>query len=220
MLLHGYLSMKETFIRQIEYFAPKMRVIAIDMRGFGKSEPLKTPYSLDDYCQDVYDFLTATGVKKYSIVGHSFGGRVAVKLALSDKRVDNLILVGAAGIKPKRKPAYYFKVLKYKFLKRFKKNFNADKYGSDDYKKLDPVMKQSFVKIVNEHLNGVICGIKNRTLIISGDKDTETPPYFAKTFNKKIKGSELYFVKGGGHFCFLKNYGEVNAVLNEFLKGV
>ena len=209
--------MKETFIRQISYFAPKMRVIAIDMRGFGKSEPLKTPFSLDDYRLDVCDFLTRLGIKEYDLLGHSFGGRVAVKLALNDARVKNLILIGAAGIKPRRKPAYYYKVLKYKFLKRFKKNFNGDKYGSDDYKRLSPVMKQSFVKIVNEHLNGTLSEIKNRTIIINGTEDKETPPYFAKTFFKKIKNSELYFVKGGGHFCFSEQSGEVNAVLNEFL---
>lgn len=211
--------MKETFIRQISYFGQKMRVIAIDMRGFGKSEGLKTPFSLDDYYIDVCDFLTRLGVKKYSVLGHSFGGRVAVKLALNDARVDNLILVGAAGIKPRRKPSYYYKVFKYKFLKRFKKNFNAENYGSSDYKKLTPVMKQSFIKIVNEHLNGVLKKVKNRTLIISGSEDKETPPYFAKTFFKKIKNSELYFVNGGGHFCFLERSGEVNAVVNEFLFG-
>lgn len=211
--------MKESFIRQIIYFAPKMRVIAIDMRGFGKSEGLKTPFSLDDYRADICDFLTRIGVEKYSVLGHSFGGRVAVKLALDDKRVENLILVGAAGVKPRRKPSYYFKVYKYKFLKRFKKNVDESKYGSSDYKKLPPVMKRSFVKIVNEHLNGVLSKISNRTLIIYGSEDRETPPYFAKTFRKKIKNSRLYFVKGGGHFCFLERSGEVNAVLNEFLFG-
>ena len=80
-------------------------------------------------------------------------------------------------------------------------------------------MKQSFIKIVNEHLNGVLKKVKNRTLIISGSEDKETPPYFAKTFFKKIKNSELYFVNGGGHFCFLERSGEVNAVVNEFLFG-
>lgn len=220
MLLHGYLSNKETFIRQINHFSPKMRVIAIDMRGFGKSDGLRTPFSLGDYVLDVYNFLNCLGVKKYIVLGHSFGGRVAVKLTLLDDRVEKLILVGAAGIKPRRKLSYYARVAKYKLLKRFKKNFDAEKYGSEDYKKLNPVMKLSFIKIVNEHLNAVLNKINKRTLIISGSDDSETPPYFAKTFRKKIKNSELYFVKGGGHFCFLLNYGEVNAVVNEFIKGV
>jgi pimeloyl-ACP methyl ester carboxylesterase len=90
-------------------------------------------------------------------------------------------------------------------------------YGSQEYKLLQGAMRESYVMIVNEHQDSEISSIKNKTLIIYGENDSETPLYMASKFSKKIKNSLLYIVKDCGHFCFTEKPNEVNVLIKEFL---
>lgn len=189
------------------------------MSGFGKSPPLNKPYSVSDYASEVIEFLNGLNVNSYNLIAHSFGARVAVKMLLNDERIKKVILTGAAGIKPRRKPSYYIKVYAYKLLKKFIPENKLKGFGSSEYKTLSVVMKKSYLKIVNEHLNYEYSLIKNQTLIIFGENDRETPPYMAKIINKSIKNSKLVFIKNAGHFAFIDRSNEFNVCTLEFLKG-
>ena len=102
MFLHGYLSCKESFFNQIDFFSKNYRVIAPDLTGFGENVPLNSPYCLDDYVKDVLKLLDELKIEKYHILAHSFGARIAIQLAKFDSRVDKIIITGGAGVKPKR----------------------------------------------------------------------------------------------------------------------
>ncbi len=219
MLLHGYMSNKESFLKQINFLKNFRRVIAIDITGFGASKKLERAYSLDDYVFDVLSVINELNLLEYDVLAHSFGGRIAIKLANIDNRLDKLILTGSAGLKPRRTLKYYFKVYSYKLLKKLFKNKQFKNFGSNEYKMLNGIEKQSYVKIVNEFLEDSASKIKNKTLIIFGSDDTETPIYMAKRFNKKITNSLLYVIKGAGHFCFIEKPYEFNAIMVEFLNG-
>ena len=78
-------------------------------------------------------------------------------------------------------------------------------------------MKKSFIKIVNEHLDGYLDKITNPTLLIYGSEDEETPLYMAKRFNKGIKNSRLSVYEGAGHFCFIDKPLKFNLEVKEFL---
>ena len=219
VLLHGYMSNKKSFLRQINCLKNFRRVIAIDITGFGNSKKLEHAYSLDDYVFDVLSVINELNLTEYDVLAHSFGGRIAIKLSSIDKRLDKLILTGSAGLKPKRTLKYYFKVYSYKLLKKLFKNRQFKSFGSNEYKMLNATQKQSFIKIVNEFLDYYVSKIKNKTLIIFGQNDTETPLYMAKRFNKKITNSFLYVIKDAGHFCFIEKPYEFNAIMVEFLNG-
>ena len=219
MLLHGYMSNKESFLKQINFLKNFRRVIAIDITGFGASKKLERAYSLDDYVFDVLNVINELNLLEYDVLAHSFGGRIAIKLANIDNRLDKLILTGSAGLKPRRTLKYHFKVYSYKLLKKLFKNKQFKNFGSNEYKMLNGIEKQSYVKIVNEFLEDSASKIKNKTLIIFGSDDTETPIYMAKRFNKKITNSLLYVIKGAGHFCFIEKPYEFNAIMVEFLNG-
>ena len=81
MFLHGYGSSKEAFAAQISYFSRFYRVTAFDFLGFGKSKPLETPFSVADYAEWTAETLSLLGVQTPYVVAHSFGCRVAVKMA-------------------------------------------------------------------------------------------------------------------------------------------
>ena len=79
------------------------------------------------------------------------------------------------------------------------------------------MMKKSFIKIVNEILDEYLGFIQNQTLIINGDKDTETPLYMAKKLNENIPNSTLLMFKGATHFCFLDKPNKFNMEVKEFI---
>lgn len=217
--MHGYLSNKESFNYQIDYFSRFFRVIAIDITGFGGSKPLPFAYSLDDYVNDVISVIKNLGLTKYHLIAHSFGGRIAIKLASVNMGIDRLILTGSAGLKPKRSLKYYFLVYGYKLLKPFLSEKGKSKFGSSEYRALSGYNKQSYYKIINEYLDGYLNKIECKTLIIFGENDLETPKYMANKLKKGIRNSSLYFIKGAGHFCFLEKPIEFNLLANEFLRG-
>jgi pimeloyl-ACP methyl ester carboxylesterase len=152
---------------------------------------------------------------KVSLVCHSFGGRVGIKLAAKyGYLVDKLILADSAGIRPRRSISYYFKVIRHKVLTALKIPHKA---GSGDYQKLDGAMRETFKNVVREDLSPYLCKINAPTLIIWGDKDRETPIYMARRLHRGIKNSGLTIYCGCGHFAYLeRHFVFVNSV-NYFL---
>ena len=218
-MLHGYLSSKESFLRQIQFFSRFFRVVAVDMRGFGKSEEMDYPYSLDDYVNEIKEILDLLGEDKVDLLAHSFGARVGVKLANKDDRIDNIIFTGAAGLKPRRGLKYILKKASFFILKRFVKREKLKFLYSQDYRNLPLVKKQSFQKIIGERLEEEYKKLDRKVLLIFGGRDKETPPYMAKRMRKLVKNSQLVILPYAGHFCFLERAEEFNSTAFKFLMG-
>ena len=179
---------------------------------------MEYPYSLSDYVAEVEEYIKANKLIKPHVIAHSFGARVALKAAAKDKGLfDKIVLTGAAGLKPKRKAGYYLKKGVFKTLKLILPKEKLSRFYSCDYNALSPVMKESFVKIVNEYLDDLLPKIENRTLIVFGENDYETPLYMAKRLYKGISGSELKVIKDAGHFAFIDKPFRFNMEVREFL---
>lgn len=218
LFLHGYLSSSDSFYCQIPYFSRYFEVYAIDFQGFGKNKGMDTPYSLDDYITQLKEFMSNNNIVKPHVIAHSFGARVAIKMASYDQDVfDKLVLTGAAGLKPKQTLKKIVKKGVFNLLKKFTSKDKLKKFYSQDYLSLDPVMQQSFIKIVNEHLDDRLKFIVNKTLILFGDKDGQTPLYMAKRLNKNIRNSKLKILRGAGHFCFIDKPYTFNMEVENFL---
>lgn len=196
-----------------------MRVIAIDMRGFGKSEEMDYPYSLDDYVSEVEGILNEIGEERVDVLAHSFGARVAIRLAYKDKRIDRIVFTGAAGLKPRRGLKYFFRRASFFILKRLVKREKLKFLYSEDYRNLPEVKKKSFQKIVNEHLDKEAKELTNKCLLIFGKKDRQTPLYMAYRMKKLVKESRLTVMGDCGHFCFAEKPDEFNGEVFRFLMG-
>lgn len=216
-MLHGYLSKKESFIYQINFFSRFTRVIAVDMTGFGKGNEMEIPYSLSDYVNEIKGILDEIGEEKVDVIAHSFGGRVVAKMLTEENRIDKIIFTGAAGLKPRRGIKYLFKRASFLLLKNFYPKEKLQFLYSNDYRNLSPVMKESFKKIVSENLDECYGKIQNKTLLIFGKKDRETPPSMAKRMRKLVKNSRLTFMLNEGHFCFSENPEKFNGIVFSFL---
>lgn len=218
MFLHGYLADKNSFIYQLEFLSRDFDVYALDLKGFGENKGMEHPYSLDDYIRQVKEFCSLNGIVKPHVIAHSFGGRIALKLSSENPNFfDKMVLTGCAGLKPKRSIKYRLKVFIYKILKRFVKKEKLARFFSSDYNALSPVMKESFKLIVNEHLDYTLPKIQNKTLLIFGKDDKQTPLYMAKKLLKGIKGSRLVVYKNAGHFAFIDKPFNFNMEVKEFL---
>lgn len=221
IFLHGWGGSTASFGGVFNHLSNNHFVINLDFYGFGKSDIPQRPLAVSDYTDSVIELLEYLGVQNTHIIAHSFGGRVAIKLAAQrPELVGKIILVDSAGLRPKRGIKYYFRVIKYKaakFLSRFFKGIDLSRYGSDDYRALPEVMRGTFVRVVNEDLTRYLGAIKAPTLIVWGENDQDTPLYMAKKLHKHIKNSGLVVLKGAGHYSYLDKFSQFLAVADSFL---
>lgn len=218
MFLHGFGSNKESFSSQISYFSQFFKVTAFDFLGHGHSKGLYAPFSLQDYADHTKSFLQALGIFTPHIIAHSFGVRVAVKMIADRGQVcDKLVFTGPAGVMERRGFSYYCKVKSYRIIKKFAPRFAERNFGSEEYKKLSFMEKESYKKIVNEDLTGIIHKIKNPYLIVQGKEDTVTPLSSAKTFLKEAPQGKMDMIEGG-HFAFAEHPIPFNLMVEEFLQ--
>ena len=217
LFLHGYLSSKEAFTAQVEYFSKFYRVTAFDFLGFGGSRCLTSAFSVTDYAVWTKEVLTRLNVKQPHVIAHSFGCRVAVKMAALDgEAFDKILLTGPAGIVLKRGLAYHVKVKSYRLVKRLAPAFAERKFGSKEYRTLSPIMKESYKKIVNEDLRQDAARIKNPTLIVVGASDKTTPLAEAQVYLQNLRNGRLKIMQGG-HFAFAEHPFTFNLIAEEFL---
>ena len=219
LLLHGYLSSKEAFAAQMEYFSKFFRVTAIDFLGFGHTMALTSAFSVDDYAKWLIEVMAALKLKRPHVIAHSFGCRVAVKAASQNARLfDKIVLTGPAGIIINRGLKYKCKVWLYRFVKRFFPRFAEKRFGSKEYRTLSPIMKESYKKIVNEDLRDCASRVENAVLIVEGDRDTVTTMQEAKVYENAFPNAKLVVIPGG-HFAFAEQPMQFHLAVEEFLYG-
>ena len=219
LLLHGWASSLQPYRALMEQLSAKYRVIAVDFPGMGGSEEPKEPWDVDGFADFTVAFLEQFDVQKISLVGHSYGGRVIIKLAnrVLPFAIDKIVLIDSAGIKPPASKKKSSRQRVYKMgkwflsLKPVAKLFPTAleklrvKFGSADYAAASPMMRQCLVKAVNEDLTHLLPGIKAPTLLVWGDRDTATPLRDGQQMEKAIPGAGLAVIPGTGHFSFVEN---------------
>lgn len=214
LFLHGWGQNKEMMLPIINKLKNNYTCIAIDMPGFGNSD-FNNESNLDEYCKTISDFLLLKlHVKPKYIIGHSFGGKVAINYYLKYKKIKGIVLIASPVLKPKRKLNYYFKVFIYKLKKKLKIKNNM---GSLDYKNTKQEMKQFFVKIVNTHYNKQLKRINLPMLLLYSKDDEKVEFKKGKRLNKILKKSRLRVINGD-HFAYLDNENIVSMEINNFIK--
>ena len=211
ILLHGWGANKEIFKPLIEELSEDYRVYAIDLPGFGQSE-IKYALTLSDYVDILGSLIKELQIEEPIILGHSFGGRIAIKYA-SENEIKKLILVSTPGIKHVKFIAK-IKIYLFKICKKLKINLNT---GSKDYKAANSFLKTTLVNVVNEDLFDCLSQINADTLIIWGAKDKDVSLKIAKEMNIKIRKSGLIVIPNARHYPFMDRFRYFLIVLKAFL---
>lgn len=219
VLLHGW-GQNIAMMKPIgDRLQKNHRITILDFPGFGESEEPKTALTVYDYCEILEELLKKLKVKKPVIMGHSFGGRIAIIYA-SRNEVEKVVLFGSPCIRKEVKPS-----LKLRMLKSLKKipginkleGFAKNHMGSRDYKNASEIMKKILVNVVNEDLSECAKKINVPTLLIWGDRDTEAPVEDAKELEKIIPDAGLIVLPNSTHYAYLENLPQVINILNNFL---
>lgn len=233
LLLHGWGANITLFEGIINTIAKKYKVLSLDLPGFGKTDEPKEPWCVDDYVEFILKFIKQMELREVILLGHSFGGRIIIKMMQRDTLpfvVPKIILTGSAGIKPKKTLKQKMKIASYKALKGvlnssfIKKAFPdaldnlRKKNGSADYNNSTEIMRKTLVRVVNEDLTHLLENITPPTLLIWGKKDTATPLSDGELMEKKIKGSGLVRIENAGHYAFLEQPYIFAKVLSSFLE--
>ena len=212
--LHGWGANYESLFFCKDYLPNS--ALFVDFPPFGKSDKKIKGWTIFSYTTMVVSLCEHLGIHKVNLIGHSFGGRVAILYsAFCKSRVEKVVLIDSAGIKPHRKPSYYFKIWRYKM--RRKLHLDVSKFGSCDYLALDEDMRKVFNSIVKTTLDDFLSNVEAETLIIFGKNDKTTPCYMAKKLHKKIRKSKLVFIENSGHFCFNDNKYKFLKELKSFI---
>ena len=224
ILLHGWGMNKETFLKICNRLKG-FNYIICDFLGFGSSDDPIKPLTINDYVETVKMIIDKYPTKKYLyLLGHSFGGRVAIAYA-SKYEVRKVFLVNAKAFK-NRKIKHKVKILKYKLVKNFLRIFNKQKYenyikdkGSSDYKGLTGVMKKTFVNIVNYDLKKCLKKIKCAVVVIGSIKDNVVLYDETLKIQKILKSSKLYPFYNSGHFSYIDEENKLVNIINREVRG-
>jgi len=211
LFLHGWRSAKEIWQPVMSKLSiVNCQLLALDLPGFGSSPAPKQPWTVGDYAEVVKGFIEKLELKNVILVGHSFGGRVGIKLAAKyPDLINKLVLVDSAGFampSPRKSVlATAAKIAKPFFKPKFMQGLRKKIYktmGAEDYV-ATPELQKTFINIVSEDLTEDIKRIKTPTLIIWGADDEETPVEFGKKMNSLILNSKFLLLPKAGHFSFL-----------------
>lgn len=219
LLLHGW-GQNIQMMRPIgDNLCSNHRITIIDFPGFGESDEPSTPWTIDDYSLLIENLVKALNIRKPVVMGHSFGGRVAIRFSANNP-IEKLVLFGSPCIRENKKLP-----LSTRILKKLKTLPGMDKLGEEmkkyigsrDYKAASPIMRQTLVNVINEDLSSYARKIEEPTLLIWGEADTEAPVDDARELEKIMIDAALIILPGT-HYAYLENLGQVINILNSFLK--
>lgn len=232
LMLHGWGTSADLFAAIIDALKGKYTVYAPDLPGFGQTEEPPEPWSVGDYADFTVKFCEKMNIGKAILFGHSFGGRIILKLlAREDCPIvcEKAILTGSAGIKPvpTRKARLRGKMYKagkrVLSLKPVRTLFpNAlenlrKRHGSADYLAASPLMRQTLVKAVNEDLAPLLPKIGAEVLLIWGENDDATPLSDGKRMEKEMPNAALVTLENAGHYAFLEQQYTFLRVISSYL---
>ncbi|MDR1285783.1 MAG: alpha/beta hydrolase [Campylobacteraceae bacterium] len=211
LFLHGWGADKELMKGVFGKFLKDYRHIYLDLPGFGNSS-IKEALNSFDVKDIVKEFLSSIGKDPQIVVGHSFGGKIALLL-----NPENIVLLSSSGIVlPKRlwvkMKIAFFKIAKFFALKRFYKIF-----ASKDVKDMNFTMYEMFKKVVDEDMSEYFRDYKGRAILFWGKDDSATPVISARKINTLIQKSTLFELEGD-HFFFLNKGGFIEEKIIRNLK--
>ena len=209
ILLHGNGEDSSYFVHQISHFSKEYRVIAIDTRGHGKSPRGDKPFTIQQFAEDLYDFLNEKGIDKALLLGFSDGGNIALEFALKHpERIEKLILNGANLYPSGVKAIYQWPIeIGYRIARLFSNKSEKAKHNTE-----------LLGLMVNEpHIEpSELSRLTMPVLVIAGTKDMIKESH-TRLIYKSLPNAQLSIIEGD-HFVANKNPYLYNRVVEEFLR--
>jgi pimeloyl-ACP methyl ester carboxylesterase len=222
-----------------EMLADTYRIYNLDLPGHGRTPPPPEAWGVPEYAALVARFMELQVRTPTTLIGHSNGGRIGLYLASEsgmDHLIQQLVLVSPSGIRPVRPWTFYLKKYTAKSLKApfmilpepirshcldwLRHTLLWKALGSSDYRSLQGVMRETFVKTVNYYVEDRLDRINVPTLLFWGDQDTAVSRREMEMLEKHIPDAGLVVLKGAGHYGYLDDPVTFRAAVRHFLGGI
>ncbi len=231
LMMHGWGQNLESLRALGELLSKHAQVHLIDLPGFGRSPAPVEDWDTIGYAERIHRYLQDNSIEQADLLGHSFGGRVSMRLASHHPQcVRSITLINSGGLRRAGKPTLKSKVVRVlgKTLKQMDKSVGTKSYerwfiprfASTDYKNAGR-LRNILVKTVNEDVTEDAGKITAPVFLLWGELDTETPLEMGQRLHSIIRNSKLVVLPGKDHFPFLGDSAHLCArYIIEFLKSL
>lgn len=213
VILHGWSLSGEKFSPLVTHFEKLgYAVLNPSLPGFGETKPLTRPYTLPDYAEFVHDYLREKKCSDVILIGHSFGGRVALLLtALYPASIRAIVLTGTPGFSSLPWYRFWSYVLLAKMGKLIfaipfllpaqdaVRSFYYYIVGARDYTRANSIMRKTFKQVVSYELVTSMQKISCPCLLLWGGQDQIVPLWIAKKMQRTIPHSQLASISFADH---------------------
>lgn len=241
IFLHGFPFDKSMWKLQLDSLKNSCCVIAIDIRGFGKSIDEKTPLSIDLFAEDLVLFMDNLKIEKAIVCGLSMGGFIALNaIKRFPERFEALILcdtqciADTTEVKEKRNVA--IEQINRDGVEEFNEKFIKNVFHPDSLRNNKELVEGLRSVVFANSKETIIAGltalaersetcsslddIRIPTLIMCGREDEVTPLAQSEFMHEHIEGSILKILDNAGHVSNLEQPDEFNTYLRDFLRSI
>lgn len=219
VLLHGFPLDHHLWDEVVPLLEDTFDVILPDLRGFGESTTLDSPYSMDDYASDIAGLLDQLGIQKAAIVGHSMGGYAALAFArLYPERVSGLGLVSSQVLAdaPERKEGRYksaadvaangIESVVATMTPKFTSDERLQSYARGSMEQQQPAAYVGALKAMAERADStsLLTSFNFPVVIVHGDTDALIPVDRAREVKEALPQAHLVEISGAGHIPMLE----------------
>lgn len=225
ILLHGWGMDVSTWWPVVDLLKQNFTLWLLDLPGFGRSDTPKGTWTVEDYADEMANFIKENKIKKTVLLGHSFGGSVAIKTASKyPNLISKLILEASSGIRPKLTLLNRLSSAVAKTIKLLPNLLNIKERARNWFYKLigsdyltTGTLKKIFIKIIRQDLTSDAKKIPHETLIIWGEKDRAVPLKYGKIIYLLIKNSKLIILEDRGHFLHTQDPERFSYYVKDFI---
>lgn len=233
VMLHGWGASSELVMPLAKKLAPLGYATHIlDLPGHGDSPEPPSAWSVADYAQLVVAYIQHQQLGRVHLFGHSFGGRVSLILGADYPHlIQKIVLADAAGIRPKTPFIKQVRLNSYKFVRDGLKiiglrglsdqlrGWYTKKYASSDFLATSGIMRETFLRVVNQDLSDYAKRIQAPTLLIWGENDQDTPLWQATQLESLIPDAGLVIYPNAGHYSYLEHPDQTAQAMHALFKG-
>lgn len=228
LLVHGWGGSSQSMEKIAVLLSKDFKVLTIDLPGFGESDMPDRDWGVAEYAELIKTFMNKLDLKNINYFGHSFGGALGIKLAAEQQElISSLILCSPSfkrtknskkdqGSKQNKKSLGVKQKFAQKFPKVMRLYYKVFYPESDSYR--FPKLETNFRKIISEDLTDLLQKINQRTLVLWGTEDSQTPIENLEDIKTKMKNVLVREIEGYGHGLPLKSPQTVSELIIDFME--